>query len=108
MSTKKNGRSPIREFLALSDEQKRRAVARFDREFVADEARPASAAEKRQWKRVRTKLGRPVRGKGHKVISVSIERGLLTRCDKLARRKHTTRAAIIARGLEHMLVEDSG
>ena len=37
-------------FMALSDEEKAKDVAKFDAEFVADKARPLTAKERRQWK----------------------------------------------------------
>ncbi len=83
------------------------ATAEFDREMVVSKSRPLTAAERRTWETSRRKPGRPRRGAGAKVISVSVERGLLTRSDALARRLGISRAALIERGLKHLLAEAS-
>jgi len=49
------------------------------------------------------KRGRPRIGRGVRVISVSVERGLLARADAFARRLNISRAALIARALRVML-----
>lgn len=51
------------------------------------------------------KRGRPIEGKGAQVISVSVERGLLNRSDKLAERMGISRSQLIARGLKAVLGE---
>jgi len=97
MKTQK--RSPIEEFLALSDEEKEEVVAEFDKEFIAETARPLSPAQRKLWRKAKRKLGRPVKGEGHKVISVSLEKGLLKRVDAFVKKTGTTRASLIARAL---------
>ncbi len=83
------------------------ATAEFDREMVVSRSRALTAAERRTWEAARRKPGRPKRGAGVKVISVSVERGLLTRSDALARSLGISRAALIERGLRHLLAEAS-
>ncbi|MBN1345193.1 MAG: hypothetical protein JXQ73_21035 [Phycisphaerae bacterium] len=83
-----------------------RDTSEFDQEFVADTFEPPSRSAKAQWQRAKRKAGRPTEGKGHKVISVSIERGLLERSDVLAKKKGITRARLIARGLRAVLAAD--
>jgi hypothetical protein len=95
--------SPIEEFLSLSDAEKEKVVAEFDKEFVIDTFRPLTPAERRIWRRHKKKMGRPVKGHGHKVISVSVEKELLKRADAYAKKQRMTRAALIARGLENVL-----
>jgi hypothetical protein len=102
---RKTTKSPIEEFLALSAAEKEKAVAKYDKPFVMDTFRPLNASERRVWQRVGKKLGRPVKGKGHKVISVSLERSLLARADAFAKRRKMTRAALIAAGLETVLAK---
>lgn len=99
-------RSRVKSFLNLTPEEKEREVARYDREFVADEFRPLNAAERAQWQRAKRKRGRPVQGKGARVISVSVEKGLLAASDKLAAKKRITRANLIARGLRAVLAAE--
>ncbi len=45
------------------------------------------------------KRGRPKQGQGVQIISVSIEKGLLKKTDKLAKKLHTQRTKLITRGL---------
>lgn len=82
------------------------AVAEFDDELVALTFRQPSADAKARWQRARRKRGRPREGEGAKVISVSVERGLLKASDKLATRMEITRAELIARGLRAVLVAE--
>ena len=48
----------------------------FSQEYVADESRPLNAEERALWAKARRKPGRPKVGRGVRVISVSVERGL--------------------------------
>ena len=82
------------------------ATARYGQEMVIDEFGPPSAAARDRWERARRKPGRPRRGKGARVISVSVERGLLSRSDKLARNLGLSRAGLIERGLKAMLAAE--
>ena len=80
------------------------ATAEFDKEFIIDQCVPMTPAERAQWERIRRKRGRPRKGKGVQVISVSVEKDLLARSDRLARRLGVTRAGLIARSLSATLV----
>jgi hypothetical protein len=82
------------------------ATAKFDREFIVDESRELTPDEATQWRRAKRKRGRPKMGQGVQIISVSIEKGLLKRTDRLAKRLHTQRTQLIARGLEAILNEE--
>ncbi|MDD4889205.1 MAG: ribbon-helix-helix domain-containing protein [Phycisphaerae bacterium] len=84
------------------------ATAEFDQSMVIDKFRPPTPAERAEWERFRRKLGRPRRGRGAKVVSVSIERGLLERSDALARKLGIPRAALIEKGLRAALIIDGG
>ena len=90
-----------------SPEELERITADLDREFVASTFRPPTDDENKTWRKAKRKRGRPVRGKGSKVISVSIERRLLDRTDQLARRKRVSRAQLIARGLNAVLAAET-
>jgi predicted transcriptional regulator len=79
------------------------ATKEFEREFVADAFGPPGPVERQQWRRAKRKRGRPRRGRGVKVISVSLEKGLLSRCDALAKRLGVSRAALISRGIHEVL-----
>jgi len=78
-------------------------AAGYGREFVIDEFAPMTAVERARWARAKRKPGRPRRGKGAKVISVSVERGLLSRSDALAKDLGLSRAGLIERGLQAVL-----
>jgi hypothetical protein len=78
-------------------------VARFDREFSAEDAEPLSREELARERRARRKRGRPRVGKGAKRVLVTIEATLLRRTDAYAQKKGMTRSALIARGLESVL-----
>jgi hypothetical protein len=65
--------------------------------------RPLTPSERKRWAAIQKRMGRPKVSKGAKVVSVSIERGLLDRSDRYARSKGMTRAQLIAKGLEMAL-----
>ena len=99
-------KSPIEEFLSLSDAEKEKVYQSVDREFSRKETRPLTAAERAAWKKFRERRrlrGRPKVGQGAKVVSVTIEGGLLKRADALAKREGVSRAKVVARGLELLL-----
>lgn len=81
-------------------------VAEFDREFVIDTFKTPSREARAKWERAKRKRGRPVQGKGAQVISVSVERGLLARTDRLVKSKRISRAQVIARGLRAVLAAE--
>lgn len=87
----------------MKPEELRKATRAFDEEMVVDKSRPLTAAELKAWEAARRKPGRPRRGAGAKVISVSVERGLLARSDALARELGVSRASLIERGLRAVL-----
>ena len=78
-------------------------TARYGREMAIDEFDPMTAAARARWARAKRKPGRPRRGKGAKVISVSVERSLLSRSDALAKDLGLSRAGLIERGLKAVL-----
>ncbi len=75
-----------------------RLTAELDRENVVDEFHALSPASRRRWANVRRKPGRPRKGRGVKVISVSVERALLARSDAVARRASQTTSCASAIG----------
>ncbi|HSB63461.1 MAG TPA: hypothetical protein VLJ18_04810 [Thermoanaerobaculia bacterium] len=78
----------------------------LDREMVAREFRSLGPAERARWERARRKPGRPRRGEGAKVISVSVERQLLIRSDTLAKNLGITKASLEERGLKAVLAAE--
>jgi hypothetical protein len=96
-------KQPTKRYQDISARQLAKATAALDKELVIDRSRELTGEEKAQWRRVRQKTGRPKVGKGVQVISVSIEKDLLTRTDRLARKLQLPRAQLIALGLEALL-----
>jgi hypothetical protein len=78
----------------------------FDRELVADTFGPPPPSVRARLARARRKPGRPRVGAGSKAISVTIEKDLLRRIDRIARRRKTTRARLIAHGLRRVIQEE--
>ncbi len=76
------------------------ATAEFDREGVGGTFGEPTPDQKARHARAKRKRGRPRIGKGTKVISVSVEKGLLARADRLAKRLRVKRAELVARGLQ--------
>jgi len=99
--------SARKKFWDMTEDELAKATAEFDREHVRDTFEPLAGEEAARWRKARRKRGRPPTGKGAKVVSVSVEKGLLSRSDRLARRLGISRAALIARGLRRVL-ETSG
>jgi hypothetical protein len=103
---KRKALSPIEAFIALPDEEKERQTAIYDREFIADTARPLTPAQRRLWEKAkRRKPGRPRKGEGVKTVALSVEKGLLRRADALAKRRKMTRADLVAEALEATLAK---
>ena len=102
---KRKGETP--QFERMTPAQLARATAEFDREMVIEEFRPLTPRERTRWEKARQKLGRPRKGQGAKVVSVSVERGLLARSDALAHKLGIPRAALIERGLKAVLAAAS-
>ena len=102
-SIKMAKQSNIEKFLALSDSEKEADVQKA----LNAKSRPLTPAQKARWNKVQSSLnakrGRPVRGRGAKVISLSEEQSLLERADALAKKEGVSRASIVARGLEAIL-----
>jgi hypothetical protein len=76
------------------------ATADLDEEFIIDTFRPLSPEAKAQWERAKRKLGRAQKSKGREVVPVPVEKRLLSRSDRLARRLGISRAELIARCLQ--------
>lgn len=99
-------RRPLAKYPKMSLARLRAATADLDREMVADEFGPLGTRERARWEAARRKPGRPRRGAGAKVISVSVERRLLVRSDALAKNLGITRASLVERGLKAVLAAE--
>src|SRR5438309_2088888 len=108
MSTNTKKHSPIQEFIDLPDAEKERIYQSVDREIPFSETRPLTPAQRKLWAQAKKKMGRPLKGtSGVKVISLSVEKGLLARADKLAKAKGVTRASLVAAGINEVLKKPS-
>jgi hypothetical protein len=74
-------------------------ASRFDHPIPLRQTRAMTPAERRQWQRAKRRPGRPRRGDGVRVISLSVEQKLLERADRAARRAGMSRAALFEMGL---------
>ena len=105
-SNAKTSRAGARRTKAATPNELREAAARYDTEMVIDEFGPAGPAAARRWEKARRKPGRPRRGKGARVISVTVERSLLIESDRLAKSLGVSRAGLIERGLKAVLAAE--
>ena len=94
---------PTKPLTSMTAPELAEATAEFDEEFVADSFDEPSRRQEAQLARAKRKRGRPKLGKGVKVISVSIERELLAKTDRLAKQLKVPRTTLISRGLEAVL-----
>jgi hypothetical protein len=99
-------KSLVAKYARMTAQELQEATAEFDREMVVTQSRPLKAKERSRWEAARRKPGRPRRGCGVKVVSVSLEQGLLSRSDGLARRLGISRALLIERGLKAVLTAE--
>jgi hypothetical protein len=102
---------PVARFMALSDGEKAADLAPFERgEVPLYESRPLNAGERKMWSRIQRRLqrGRPMVGDGAKVMSVSIERGLLRQADAFAKRHKLKRSQMVAEGLRLLMRRRAG
>jgi len=79
------------------------ATKQFDEPFVVDQSRPLTPAERKQWKRLKRKRGRPKIGQGFKRVSMSLEKGLLKRATALAKKRRVSRSKLFAQMLQKAL-----
>ncbi len=105
MST--NKKRTAKDLMAMDAEQLAEATKQFDEELIIDKSRPLTKEDRTQWNKAKRKRGRPKIGKGVTVISVSVEKGLLAKADRLAKRQGISRAKLITYGLETVLGENS-
>jgi len=92
-------------FSEMNAKELAEATAKYDAEFIEDSFGPMPP-EEREWFEQARKRGRPRRGHGAKVISVSVEKGLLTRSDALAKKRRMSRSALIEVGLLTVLARE--
>jgi len=83
------------------------ATAEYDHELpLGPDGLPGRAlnpAERKQWKRVQKKMGRPRIGKGVKRVMIALESDLLKRSDLYAKRHRLNRSQLISDGLKKLM-----
>jgi hypothetical protein len=87
--------------------QLREATKQYDREYTGPglPGKPLTSADRATHRKAR---GRPMVGKGAKIVPVSIERGLLKRADTFAQRHKLKRSEMVAKGLRLVMANTSG
>ncbi len=106
MKTKRRNETETKPVKKLTNDELEAMSAEFEREFVADTFGSPTPKAKTRLRRAKRKPGRPRIGAGSKAISVTIEKTLLSKVDRIAKRCGTTRAKLIARGLKVVLNEE--
>ena len=106
---RRSSKTSFKRLEKMTESQKAAAIREFDREFIAETFSAPGPRQRDLWRRAKSKkpIGRPRRGKGCQVISLSIERSLLKEADAFARRSGISRAALVERGLKRELATKS-
>ncbi len=99
-------RTVVDRYASLAPGELHQATTKFDAELVASQSRALTKEEATWWERVRRRPGRPRKGSGAKVISVSVEQSLLAQSDALAKNLGISRALLIERGLKAVLAAE--
>ena len=100
--------SPTHRPWDMSPEQLEALVEDLDQPGIARrKAKPLTPKMKKTWARTQTRLGRPKIGKGATTVALSIEKGLLSKADELAKQLKISRAALVSRGLRQLLEQQS-
>jgi len=110
MPTSKSKKTPSRavsDFIALPDAEKEKIFLEIEQEDPRDRlarSRPLDARTRALWEKAKQKGGRPKLGKdGVKVISLSVEKGLLKEADAYAKKKGLKRAEFFSQALRSEL-----
>jgi len=86
-------------FSEMTTSKLRQATREYDREYTGPglPGKPLTAADRALHRKAR---GRPIVGKGAKIVPVSIERDLLAKADAFAQQHKLKRSEMVARGLK--------
>ncbi len=94
---------PYRE---MSARELQAATSQLDKPFVVEASRPLTPDEKKRWRRIKRRRGRPKTGQGFRRVSVSIEGGLLKQITALAKKRRVSRSKLLAQTLAEVLTQD--
>jgi hypothetical protein len=100
MSTKQKKNKPYWE---MTTAELREATREFDEEMVIDKSKPLTPEMRAWWKRFRRTAKR---SNGQQLVAVRLDKKLLDRCQKLAKKKRITPDDLIARGLRAILAAE--
>lgn len=90
----------------MTAEELAEATREFDAEFVADKAKSLTPEMQTRWARAKAKRV-PAKNTEHdQTIAVHLEKKLLDRCTRLARKKRITRDCLISRALRAVLAAE--
>lgn len=92
-------KSSIEQFLSLSEAEKQKEIAPFEKQELTVKTRPLTPAERKFWNSIKRGLGRPKIGKGAVVVPISLERGFLQEVDAFAKANHLKRSQMVSEGL---------
>lgn len=90
---------PAKPYTLMTTDELAEATREFDEPFVWERTKPLTAKDHRLFAQAE-KRGRRKIGQGAKVISLSVEQGLLFRANAYAKEHGMTRAKLFAVGLE--------
>lgn len=93
-----------KEYWEMTTEELAEATKEFNEDFVFEKTRPLTPTDRKRLALAR-KRGRPKIGLGAEKIRVTIERGLLRKADRYAKKSGISRSELIARGLRAVMAE---
>jgi hypothetical protein len=91
-----------KKYTEMTTDELREATRQYDREELGLPGKPLTSYDRKLHAQARRR-GRPTVGLGAEKIRISLERGLLKRTDRAAKRMHVSRSELIARGLQVVL-----
>lgn len=104
MKTKRRQPLTVSRFLVLPDEEKEKVYQECEA-IGPDHTRALTPAQRRRWEKAKRRVNRRSAGLSHTIISLKLENRLLARADALAEKLGTTRAVLVAEGLEAVLAD---
>jgi len=90
----------------MTTEELEEATRQFDEPFVIRRSRPLTKNERKLWRAVKRKRGRPKIGRGFQRISVSMERGLLKQVTALAKKRGVSRSRLLTQMFEKEIAKE--
>jgi hypothetical protein len=98
-------RKKLKPYWQMTTAELAEVTKEFDEELVADRARPLSPEMRARWRRAKAKQ-RSQPSTRDEVIIVCLDRDLLARCTRLARKRRLTRDSLISQSLRALLAAE--